>query len=150
MYPLYLLKIKVMKTRICVLSLIAGGALLSGGCSSTGLTASSHLTNVQLTNGNYRLVATNVSGEGSAEAVLGFSLGVGFGASQVALIPLTKTRMLYGKAMRDLWANFESKHGPAGNRRVALVNLRYDSDALNLLVYTKVSTVITADVVEFD
>ncbi len=43
---------------------------------------------------------------------------------------------------------FESKH--VGNRRVALVNLWYDSDALNLLVYTKVNTVITADVIEFD
>jgi hypothetical protein len=150
MHPLYLLKIQFMKTHGSVLSLIAAGALLLGGCSSTGLTASSHLTNVQLTNGNYRVVATNISGEGSAEAVLGFSVGVGFGASQVALIPLTKTRMLYGNAMQDLWASFESKHGPVGNRRVALVNLRYDSDALNLLVYTKVNTVITADVVEFD
>ena len=150
MDPLYLLKIQVMKTRASILSLIAAGALLLGGCSSTGLTVSSHLTNVQLTNGNYRLVATNISGEGSADAVLGFSLGVGFGASQVALIPLSKTRMIYGSAMKDLWANFESKHGPVGNRRVALVNMRYDSDALNLLVYTKVNAVITADVVEFD
>jgi|SRR5687768_16543626 len=139
-----------MKTNVSLLSVIAAGALLLGGCSSTDLTASSHQTNVQLTNGKYRLVATNVSGEGSAEAVLGFSVGVGFGASQVGLIPLTKTRMLYGNAMQNLWANFESKHGPVGNRRVALVNLRYDSDALNLLVYTKVNTVITADVVEFD
>ena len=45
---------------------------------------------------------------------------------------------------------FESKHVPVGNRRVALVNLWYDSDALNLLAYTKVNTVITADVIEFD
>ncbi len=104
MYLHYLLEIQVMKTNVLVLSLIAAGALLSGGCSSTGLTASSHLTNVQLTDGNYRVVATNISGEGSAEAVLGFC--VGFGASQVALIPLTTTRMLYGNAMQDLWASF--------------------------------------------
>lgn len=108
------------------------------------------MTNVQLHDGNYRIVATNISGEGSAEAVLGFSLGVGFGASQVALIPLNKSRMLYGTAMKNLWDNFESTHGPAANRRLALVNTRYDSDALNLFVYTKVKTVITADVVEFE
>ena len=33
-----------------------------------------------IADGNYRVVATNISGEGSAEAVLGFRVGVGFGA----------------------------------------------------------------------
>lgn len=73
----------------------------------------------------------------SAEAVLGFSFGLGFGTSQVALIPLNKSRMLYGTAMKNLWDNFESKHGPIANRRLALVNTRYDSDALNLFGYRK-------------
>ena len=139
-----------MKTKTLMLSLVAGGAFLLSGCASTGLTASSHLTNVQLSHGNYRIVATNISGEGSAEAVLGFSVGVGFGTSQVALIPLSKSRMLYGTAMKNLWDNFESKHGPVANRRLALVNMRFDSDALNLFVYTKVNTVVTADVLEFE
>lgn len=143
-------KIAVMKTKSRVSALIAVAGLLISGCASTGLTASSHLTNVQLHDANYRVVATNVSGEASSEALLGFSIGIGFGATQVALIPLDKNRLLYGTAMKSLWDNFESKHGPVVNRRLALVNMRYDSDALNLFFYTKVSTVLVADVVEFE
>lgn len=139
-----------MKKRTLTFSLVLGGFLLLSGCASTGLTVSSHLTDVQLTGANYRIIATNVSGEGSADAVLGVSLGVGFGTSQVALIPLKKSRRLYNTAMKNLWDSFEAQHGPVANRRLALVNMRYDSDALNLFVYTKVNTVVTADVVEFE
>jgi len=147
---LYCVKIQIMKTGKLISAFVAGGFLLLGGCASTGLTVSSHLTDVQLTGANYRIIATNISGEGTADAVLGVSLGVGFGTSQVAMIPLKKSRRLYHAAMQNLWDSFEAKHGPVANRRLALVNLRYDSDALNLLVYTKVNTVVTADVVEFE
>jgi len=119
-------------------------------CASTGVTASSHLTNVELGDPNFRIIATNVSGQASSKALLGFSLGVGLGTSQVALIPLNENRLLYGTAMKSLWDNFEASHGPAGNRRLALVNMRFDSEALNLVVYTKVTTVVVADVVEFE
>lgn len=128
---------------------LLGLSLLFAGCGSTGLTASGHVTNVQLTNPNFRVVATNVSGEASSEAVLGISYGFGMSTTQMALIPLTKDRMLYKTAMRKLWSGFEASNGAIANRRLALVNVRYDSESLNLFFYTKVTTVVVADVVEF-
>ncbi len=98
--------------------------LLFGGCASTGLTASSHITNVQLTNPNFRVIATNISGEASSKGILGVSYGFGMAATQMALIPLTEDRMLYKIAMKNLWANFENANGRVSNRKVALVNVR--------------------------
>jgi hypothetical protein len=120
------------------------------GCASSGLTASSHITNVQLTNPNFRIVGTNISGQATSKGVLGVSFGFGLAGSQMSIIPLTEDRMLYRTAMKDLWANFEKSHGAVGNRRLALVNLRYDSEALNLFFFTRLTSTVVADVVEFE
>lgn len=136
------------KIALILISLTA--IIFLNGCASTGLTASSHLTNVQLTNPNFRLIATNISGEATSKGVLGVSYGLGMATTQLALIPLQDDRMLYKTAMKDLWLNFEATNGPVANRRLALVNVRYDSDALNLFFYTSVTTAIVADVVEFE
>jgi hypothetical protein len=128
---------------------LAALSLVAGGCASSGLTASSHVTNVQLNTTNFRVVATNVVGQSSASAVLGVSFGVGIGTAQLALIPITEDRMLYKQSISDLWANFEKTNGPVVGRRLALVNVRYDSESLNLILYTKITSVIVADVVEF-
>jgi hypothetical protein len=137
-----------MKKSISILSFIAFVSIL-GGCASTGLTASTHLTNVGLSSNNYRIVATNVSGEASSAGILGASIGVGVGASQFALIPITSNRALYKNAMQNLWANYEAKNGSAVDHTLALVNLRYDAETLNTFFYTKVKIVVIADVVEF-
>jgi hypothetical protein len=137
-----------MKKSISILSILAFVSVL-GSCASAGLTASTHRTNVGLSSNNYRIVATNVSGEASSEGILGASFGVGMGASQFALIPLTSNRTLYKNAMQNLWANFEAKNGSAVDHTFALVNLRYDSESLNTFFYTKVKIVVIADVVEF-
>lgn len=125
-------------------------AFVLSGCASTGLTTSSHLTNVELREPNFRIVATNVTGEASSEGIFGVSYGLGIATSQIALIPLTDDRMLYKTAIQRLWQNFEAANGSAVNRKLALVNVRYDSESLNLFFYTKVTTVIIADVVEFE
>lgn len=138
-----------MKKQLTILSCLAAVFLLNS-CASTGLTASSHVTNVQLTNPNFRIVATNVTGEARAAAILGVSYGLGVATTQLALIPLEKDRMLYRRAMKDLWSDFETANGPCVNRKLALVNVRYDSHALNLFVYTSVTTSVVADVVEFE
>ncbi len=124
--------------------------LLLGSCASAGLTASSHITNVQLTNPNFRVVATNVSGEATSKGVLGVSYGLGMASVQLAVIPLTENRKLYQSAIRNFWSNFETTHGPVAGKRLALVNVRYDSESLNLFLFTKVTTVVVADVVEFE
>ena len=126
------------------------GLILINGCASTGLTASSHQTQVQLGQPNFRMIAVNVSGEASSEAIFGVSYGFGIATSQVALIPLNQDRLIYKNATKSLWANFENEHGPVANRRLALVNVRYDSETINLFVYTRLSAVIIADIIEFD
>ena len=40
-------------------------------------------------------------------------------------------------------------HGPATGRKIALVNVRFDSDAANYLFYSEQRVTIRADVVEF-
>lgn len=138
-----------MKT-LALLTVLLLMLILVNGCTSTGVTASSHVTNVQLTEPNFRMVMPNVSGEAASDAILGLSFSFGMATSQVALIPLSKNRMLYQAAMKKLWENFEAANGPVLGRRLALTNLRYDSDCLNVIVYTKAKTVIVADVVEFE
>jgi hypothetical protein len=59
------------------------------------------------------------------------------------------TGLLYKEAVENLWANFADEHGSPEGRRLALVNVRYDTDNLNLLVYTKPKVSIRADIVEF-
>jgi hypothetical protein len=120
-----------------------------GGCASTGLTASAHLTNVGLTSKNYQIVATSISGESSSKGILGVSFGIGLGGGQFSIIPLSSNRTLYKNAMENLWANFEAKNGSAVGRTLALTNLRYDSETFNMLFYTKIKIVVIADVVEF-
>jgi hypothetical protein len=57
--------------------------------------------------------------------------------------------MLYTEAMEALWNSYGEQHGSAENKKLALVNMRYDSETLNLLLYTRVNISIRADVVEF-
>ncbi len=138
-----------MKKLTSIFFLLGAFALLMQGCASTGLTAASQLTNVQLGSANFRIVATNVSGEASSRGMLGVSFGFGMAVTQMALIPLENDRTLYRNAMKNLWENFEAVNGAPINRKLALVNVRYDSESLNTLFFTKISAVVVADVVEF-
>ena len=67
----------------------------------------------------------------------------------LALVRVSGTGMIYKEALENLWKNFEATNGAIEGRRLALVNVRYDSDALNLFVYTRPKIMIRADVVEF-
>ena len=119
------------------------------GCSSSGQFSSMNLTNVELSKKNYRIVATNVSGESSAGYLIGLSFGSGSNQSTLALVRVEGKGLLYKEAVENLWENFELEHGSPVGRQLALVNVRYDTDNLNLIVYTKPKVSIRADVVEF-
>ncbi|MBK9400623.1 MAG: hypothetical protein IPN36_07100 [Bacteroidetes bacterium] len=121
-----------------------------GGCASTGLTASAHLTNVGLTSKTIKLWPQVSVVNPQVKGILGVSFGIGLGGGQFSIIPLSSNRALYKNAMENLWANF------AGQRMevlldwtLALTNLRYDSETFNMLFYTKIKIVVIADVVEF-
>jgi hypothetical protein len=130
---------------ILILSLV----LVCSGCVSTGVFQAANLTNVGLEQGNYRLVATNVAGEASAAYVIGFSAAIGSEMRTVALFRLEGDPLLYQQALTNLWTNFEQTNGSVIGRSLALVNVRFDSDAQNYLVYTRPRISVRADVVEF-
>jgi len=123
--------------------------LFLGGCVSTGMHTSTHLTNVELSEANYRVVARSVSGEAKAGYVLGVSFGMGMYAQVVGVARINGEKALYKAAMDDLWKNYEAKHGPVEGKRLALTNIRYDNDALNLFFYTEPHVIIQADIIEF-
>jgi hypothetical protein len=124
-------------------------AILMSGCASAGMFPSAHLTEVQLSAGNFQVVATNVGGEAQAEYILGASVAVFTEMRTFALARISGTGMLYQEALEALWADFSRRHGPVEGRRLALVNVRFDSDALNLLLFTRARISVRADVVEF-
>ncbi|MEM7548685.1 MAG: DUF6567 family protein [Bacteroidota bacterium] len=115
-----------MKKLVSMLSSIVLVSML-GGCASTGLTVSSHRTDIELSENNYKVIATNVIGEADSDGIIGLSFGVGQGALQFSLIPIERNRTLYKNAMENLWSNFEVKNGSPINRTLALVNVRFDS-----------------------
>lgn len=119
------------------------------GCASSGMYMSSSVTNVQLTEANYRIVARSVSGEARAGYILGASFGVGMYSQVFGVARVNGEKALYRAAMDNLWNNYEAKHGNVEGKKLALINVRYDIDALNLIVYTQPILTIHADIIEF-
>lgn len=125
-------------------------ALLLAGCASSGKFQSMNVTNVELSEPNYRIVATNISGEASAGYLLGLSVSAGGEMQTGALLRVKGEGMLYKEALENLWNNFEAAHGSVAGRNLALINVRYDADAMNVLgLYTQPKISIRADVIEF-
>ena len=124
-------------------------AFLISGCVNTGLFFATNNTEVELSENNYEIVATNVSGEAEAGYILGVSFSAGAATNTIALARVSGSGMLYMEALENFWKNYEEKHGSVLGKNLALVNVRYDSDALNLILYTKAKISIRADVVEF-
>jgi len=123
--------------------------LILPGCATTGAYDAATITNVELSEGNYEVVATNVQGEASAGYILGASLSTARQQRTIALARVSGSGQLYGAALEDLWSSFADQHGSAEGRTLALTNVRTDTDALNLLLYTSSTVTIRADVVEF-
>ena len=119
------------------------------GCTNSGMFLSTNVTAVRLSQDNYDIVATNVTGSSRAGYILGVSAGPGALVSTFAIARVSGTGMLYQEALENLWENFEKDHGPREDKKIALVNVHYDTDILNLILYTEVKLFIRADVVEF-
>jgi hypothetical protein len=132
-----------------LLTLLAAGLLISG-CGHSGAFIASNSTQVQLQEGNYRIVAKNITGSAESAYVLGLSTSWGITTSSFGLIPLSGSKTLYKDAREELWTVFEEKHSTVLNKKLALVNIQYDAATTNYLLYTKAKITITADVVEFE
>jgi hypothetical protein len=139
-----------MKTRSLVISLIITASILSiQGCSTGGMFVSGHVTDVQLQKNNFKIVARDVSGEAQAGYLFGASMSVGMTTNTFALFRISGTGSMYKEALENLWKNVEATCGPVEGKKIALINVRYDAEALNLFVYTQPKIVVRADVVEF-
>ena len=123
--------------------------MLLSGCSSTGAFISSNLTNVELAKANYKIVATNVTGEAKAAYILGFTYSYGIATTTLAVARVDGTGKLYQEAIAQLWNNYKEAHGEIEGKKLALVNVRYDSDNKNFLVYTEALISVRADIIEF-
>lgn len=131
-----------------VFTVLAFSTVLSG-CTSTGAFIATNLTNVELGQTNYKIVATNVTGEAEAGYLIGFTWNSGVANSTLAIARVMGSEALYHDAIQNLWMNFETKNGSIEGKKLALVNVRYDSDNLNLFFYTQAHIIIRADIVEF-
>ena len=109
----------------------------------------SNVTDVQLQKGNFKIVARNISGEAQAGYLMGGTVSMGMASNTFALVRVSGSGMLYKEALENLWKSYETAYGPVEGKRLALINVRYDSDALNLIVYTQPKITIRADIVEF-
>jgi len=138
-----------MRFRTLLSGLVILSAIFIMSCSNNGMFLGMNQTNVELSKANYNLVATNLVGQSQAGYVFGFSLSLGSSTQTFAIGRVEGTGMLYKEALEDLWKNFEAQHGKIDGRKLALANVRYDSEALNLFVYTGVKVFVRADVVEF-
>lgn len=125
------------------------GALLFSGCSNTGTFLSANQTIVNLNEGNHTISATNVTGQSQVGYILGVSYLTGMAASTLAIARVDGTGMLYAEALENLWKNYEAEHGEVEDGKLLMANVRYDSDILNLVLYTQVKVNVRADVVEF-
>jgi hypothetical protein len=119
------------------------------GCASSGAFVSGNVTDVQLQRNNFKIIAQNITGEAQAGYLFGGTFSTGFATNTFALFRVSGSGMLYKEALESLWKNYEAAHGPIEGKKIAHINVRYDTDALNLVIYTQPKILIRADVVEF-
>ena len=138
-----------MKKSILILSSLLLLVYLSG-CSTGGSFMANNVTNVDLTEQNFEFVARNVEGFSRAEYAIGISYSSGFVANTLALVRTGGSAKLYNDAIKNLWDNFKLEYGSTEGRNLLLANIRYDTDILNLLLYTQTDLYIHADIIEFE
>jgi len=125
-------------------------AFLLTGCGNAGMFVASNSTEVQLKEGNYTIVAKNVTGTSETSYLFGASYSWGVATNSIGIIPLDRNKMLYKEARESLWDNFEKQGESIEGRTLALINIQYDSNTANFIVYTKASVSITADIIGFE
>jgi len=118
-------------------------------CTTGGSFLSHNVTNVELSNPKFNIVAKNVEGTSKASYIIGLSFSNGFMANTLALARVGGTAKLYDHAIQNLWNNYEAEYGDPGDKKLVLTNIRIDNDMLNLIVYTQTELFITADIIEF-
>jgi len=133
--------------RLALLGLLVATVAISG-CTAGGSMLALQATSVELAEDNFDYVARDVMGSSHAAYLIGISSSAGARSNTFALARVDGTATLYNDAVEDLWRNFRDEYGGSEGSLV-LANIRYDTDILNLLIYTKTTLYIHADVVAF-
>ena len=128
---------------VCVL------AVLMTGCANSGMFAASNITEVQLNKANFKIVQKDVSGEATSGYIFGVSQSFGAASMTFAVAHVSGSQMIYKDALADLWKNAEKTLTSVEGKKLALVNVRYDANVINMAVYTQVTISVRADIVEF-
>lgn len=131
-----------------ILTLLTLGILLTG-CGNSGAFIAGNSTQVQLKEGNYEIIAKNITGSAETAYILGLSHSWGITTQSFGLIPVKGTKTLYKDAREELWNLFEEQYSAVEGRQLALVNVQYDAATTNFILYTHARITITADVIEF-
>lgn len=137
-----------MKTIIISAVLIVSFIVFSG-CGTGGAFQSNQVTTVQLSQPNFKIVARDVSGTSMQGYLLGVSVAQGAYVGMFGLAKVTGAEKLYDAAVQDLWKNYRLKYGDIEGKKLALINIRHDTELLNTFVYAQAKYFITADVIEF-
>lgn len=124
--------------------------LLFTGCGNAGVFLASNNTSVNLEEGNFTIVAKNVTGTAEVSYLFGASYSWGMATNSMGLIPMGGTKTLYKDARENLWNNFETEYSSVEGKKLALVNIQYDAATSNFFLYTDAKVTITADVIEFE
>lgn len=123
-------------------------AVLSG-CGTMGTFRANNVTNVELSKANFKIVARNLQGAAMQGYLIGISAPQGSDIGTVGLIRINGVEKPYDTAVKDLWNNYREKYGDIEGKKLALVNIRQDTEVLNTFIYTEAKLFISADVVEF-
>jgi Mn2+/Fe2+ NRAMP family transporter len=91
-------------SRVVFLAAICAFAMY--GCTTAGTFQSQNVTNVELSETNFEILARNVSGRAYADFLLGISTSTGSVSSTLALVRVGGTPTLYNDAIMNLWDNF--------------------------------------------
>ena len=138
-----------MNTKLNLLLSILIAVIIISGCANSGMFLAMNQTTVELSDANYEIVVKGLTGDAMAGYIFGVSYSLGSATETFALARIEGTGMLYKEALERLWKNYEDKFGSIEGKKVALINVHYDTDILNLLVYTQVKIYVRADVIEF-
>tara|TARA_R110000868_G_scaffold37111_14_gene131656 strand:- start:69102 stop:69515 length:414 start_codon:yes stop_codon:yes gene_type:complete len=120
------------------------------GCSNSGAFIATNSTTVELSEANYIISAKSVTGFAESSYLIGVSTSWGIATNANGLFKLKGTETLYKDAREDFWNKYEADHGSIEGRKLALVNVQFDSQTKNFVVYTYAKVTMTADVVEFE
>ena len=123
--------------------------IIISGCGVSGAFQTNNVTNVELSEPNFKIVAKDVTGSAMQGYLLGISYSQGSEVGTFGFIKVSGVEKLYDSAVKDLWSNYEEKYGDTEGKNLLLINIRQDSEILNTILYTETTFFITADVVEF-